>query len=165
MRSRLTFATLLLASAALLAAPKFTIEQVMSYGFPLDLTAAPKDGKVAWVIDERGARNIWVAEAPDYRGKRLTSFRADDGQEIEQIEWLPDAKSLVYVRGGDFETHRDNPNPASSPDAVEQAIWWVPLSGEAPKKLSEGNSPAVSPKGDRIVFLKANQVWTVGLGA
>jgi dipeptidyl aminopeptidase/acylaminoacyl peptidase len=158
------FATLVLGFAVLGAAPKFTIEQVMSFGFPLDLTAAPKDGKVAWVIDERGARNVWVAEAPDYHGKRLTSFRADDGQEIEQIEWLPDAKSLVYVRGGDFETHRDIPNPASSPDALEQAIWWVPLSGEAPKKLSEGNSPAVSPKGDRIVFLKSNQVWTVGLG-
>ena len=98
---------------------------------------------------------------PDYRGRRLTHYQADDGQEIEQIAWLPDAHSLVYVRGGDFETHRDNPNPASSPDAVEQAIWWAPLSGEAPKKLSVGNSPAVSPNGNRIAFVKANQLWTM----
>ncbi len=162
MRLRLTIAASVLA-LNVFGAPKFTVEQALSFGFSLDLTAAPKDGKVAWVIDERGARNVWIAEAPDYRGRRLTHYQGDDGQEIEQIAWLPDAKSLVYVRAGDFETHRDNPNPASSPDAIEQAIWWAPLSGDAPKKLSEGNSPAVSPKGDRIVFLKANQLWTVGL--
>lgn len=147
------------------AAPKFTLQQVLSYSFPVDLTAAPRDGKLAWVLDERGARNVWVAEAPSYKGRRLTNFTADDGQEIEQIQWLPDAKALVYVRGGDFETHRDNPNPASSPDAVEQAIWIAPLDGGAPRKLAEGNSPMVSPKGNRIVFLRANQVWTTGLEA
>ena len=162
MRIRLCILAALLAAASL-AAPKFTIEQVMSYAFPSDLTASAKDGKIAWALDERGPRNLWVAEAPDYRGKRLTHFQADDGQEIDQIEWLPDAKSLVYVRGGDFETHRDNPNPSSSPDAVEQAIWWISLSGDAPKKIAEGNSPAVSPKGDRIVYLKANQIWEAPL--
>ena len=84
------------------------------------------------MLDEAGARNVWVAEAPDYKGRRLTKFTADDGQEIAQIIWTPDGRSLLYVRGGDFETHRDNPNPASSPDAVEQAIWIAPLTGEAP---------------------------------
>ena len=36
----------------------------MSAPFPTDLTAAPKGGAVAWVLDQNGARNIWVAEAP-----------------------------------------------------------------------------------------------------
>jgi dipeptidyl aminopeptidase/acylaminoacyl peptidase len=159
---RLLLACALLTSAAC-AAPRFTLEQALSYSFPVDLTAAPKDGAVAWVLDERGARNVWVAEAPAYKGRRLTNFKADDGQEIEQIGWLPDAKALVYVRGGDFETQRDNPNPASSPDALEQAIWFVSLEGGEPRKLSEGNSPAVSPKGDRIAFLKADQIWSATL--
>ena len=164
---RATFSIAVLACACCLAAaaPKFTLQQIMSYAFPVDLTAAPKDGKVAWVLDEKGARNVWVAEAPSYKGRRLTNFTADDGQEIEEIQWLPDAKSLIYVRGGDFETHRDNPNPASSPEAVEQAIWFASLDGASPRKLSEGNSPALSPNGDRVAFLKANQVWTIGLAA
>jgi dipeptidyl aminopeptidase/acylaminoacyl peptidase len=150
--------------SAAFAAPRFSIEQVLNYSFPTDLIAAPHEGKVAWVLDERGARNIWVAEAPSYKGRRLTNFTADDGQEIDQMDWLPDAKGLVYVRGGDFETGRDNPNPASFPDAVEQAVWIVPLTGDPARKLSEGNSPVVSPKGDRVAFLKANQVWSIGLG-
>ena len=135
----------------------------MSAPFPSEVTTCRTAGKVAWVLDENGARNIWVAEAPDYRGRRLTKFTADDGQEIAQMSWTPDAKSIVYVRGGDFETRRDNPNPASSPDAVEQAIWIMPLSGEPARKISEGSDPEISPKGDRIVFLKGGQIWTVAL--
>jgi dipeptidyl aminopeptidase/acylaminoacyl peptidase len=150
--------------SALSAQPKhFTLEQVMGAPFPSALTASEHGGKVAWVVAERGPRNLWVAEGPDYKGRRLVTFQADDGQEIDQLQWLPDASAVVYVRGGDFETHRDNPNPASYAAGVEQAIWMAALNGGAPKRLAEGNSPAVSPKGDRIVFIRAGQVWTIGV--
>ncbi len=123
----------------------FTLEQVMSSPFPSELKTAPHSGKVAWVLDENGARNIWVAEAPDYKGRRVTNFTADDGQEIAQMAWTPDGQWIVYVRGGDFETHRDNPNPASSPDAVEQAIWIAPLSGEPRAKSRKATSRSCRP--------------------
>ncbi len=144
------------------AAQQFTVEQVLSYSFPTDLTAGPHRGVVAWVLNEHGARNIWVAEGPSLKGRRLTSFTADDGQEIAELEWLPDASGLVYTRGGDFETGRDNPNPASLTEAVEQAIWLGPLTG-TPRKLSEGSVPRISPHGDRVVFLKAGQIWSISL--
>jgi len=152
-------------SAAATAAPAkhFTLEQVMSAPFPTSLTAAPKGGAVAWVLDQHGARNIWIAEAPTYKGRQLTNYRADDGQEIDQIIWTPDGRSLIFVRGGDFEMHRDNPNPASLPQGVEQDIWIIPLAGRSPRKLAEGNSPAISPKGDRIAFLKKGEVWSISL--
>jgi dipeptidyl aminopeptidase/acylaminoacyl peptidase len=155
----------LLAAALASSAPakRFTLEQIMSAPFPSDLTAAPKGGAVAWVMNQRGARNIWVAEAPAYKGRQLTGYRADDGQEIDQIAWTPDGRSLIFVRGGDFEMHRDNPNPASLPQGVEQDIWIVPLSGGSPRKLAEGNSPAISPKGDRMAFLKKGEIWAIGL--
>jgi dipeptidyl aminopeptidase/acylaminoacyl peptidase len=134
----------------------------MSAPFPTDLTAAPKSGAVAWVLDQNGARNIWLAEAPDYKGRRLTDYHDDDGQEIAQIAWTPDGRSIIYVRGGDFETFRDNPNPASLPQGVEQDIWIVPVSGGTPRKIAEGSQPAVSPKGDLIAFLKKDEIWSVG---
>ena len=153
------------AVAATLAAPakKFTLEQVMSAPFPTSLTAAPKGGAVAWVLDQNGARNIWIAEAPDYKGRQLTTYRADDGQEIDQLAWTKDGRSLVFVRGGDFEMRRDNPNPASLLQGVEQDIWIVPVTGGSPRKLAEGNTPAVSPKGDRVAFLKKGEVWSISL--
>ena len=155
----------LIACSLVFAAPakRFTLEQVMSAPFPSDLTPAPKGGAVAWVLDQNGARNLWAAEAPDYKGRQLTNYRDDDGQEIDQITWTPDGRSIIFVRGGDFETHRDNPNPASLPQGVEQDVWIIAVSGGTPRKIAEGNEPAISPKGDRIVFLRKNEIWSVGV--
>ncbi len=142
-----------------------SLEQIMSAPFPSGLMASPNGDKVAWTLNERGARNIWVAEAPDYRGRRLTAFRDDDGQEIEQMQWLRDGSAIVYVRGGDFEMGRENPNPRSSPALIAQSIFIVPLAGGGSKKLADGNSPAVSPSGDRLAFVKDAQVWVAATGA
>src|SRR5580693_1963801 len=155
MTSRISLAAIIACTVALSApAKRFTLEQIMSAPFPTGLTAATKGGAIAWVLNQKGARNVWAAEAPDYKGRQLTHYRDDDGQEIDQIAWTPDGRSLLFVRGGDFETHRDNPNPASLPQGVEQDIWTIPLAGGAPRMIAEGNEPAISPKGERIVFLR-----------
>src|SRR6266851_2414973 len=72
--------------------PPFTLEQVLSAPFPTELTSGPS-GRIAWVFNDRGARNIWIAEPPDYKGRRLTSFLADDGQEISDLAFSADGKS------------------------------------------------------------------------
>ena len=144
--------------------PGFTIEQVMSAPFPDLLTAAPSGGAVAWVFNDRGARNIWVAGPPDYQGKAITNYPDDDGQEIGDLRWTPDAKAIVYVRGGEKNDRGEYPNPHSLAAGVEQAIWVVPLSGGAPRRVGEGHSPVVSPTGDRVAFIKSGQVWWVTLG-
>src|SRR5581483_9545220 len=142
--------------------PRFSLEQVMSAPFPSDLTAATAGGAVAWVLNEQGSRNVWVAAAPDYAGRRLTNYHADDGQEIDQITWTPDGRSVLFVRGGDFENHGENPNPASLPQGVEQAIWIAPVTGGNPRKIAEGSDPAVSPAG-LVAFLRKGEIWSVSL--
>lgn len=147
-----------------IAAPSVTLEQLLSAPFPSDLTTSPVGGKIAWVLDELGARNIWIAEAPDYRGRRLTSFHEDDGQEISQLVWTPDAKSIVYVRGGDFEfPGAKNPNPASLTEEVSQNLWIVSTQGGSPRQLGEGHSPAMQPDGRAVTFLKKGEVFTIAL--
>ena len=91
-----------LAGPALAAAQQapFTIEQVMSAPFPSDLVASPAGGKVAWVFDARGVRNIWVAEPPDYKARAVTSYAEDDGQEIDELAWTPDARAIVLCARG-----------------------------------------------------------------
>jgi dipeptidyl aminopeptidase/acylaminoacyl peptidase len=142
-------------------AQKFSLEQVMSAPFPEMLTAAPAGGEVAWVFDERGARNIWVATPPAYRARKLTPYLMDDGQDIAELQWSPDGKSIVYVRGGDFEMGRAYPNPRSFPQGVEQDIWIVPISGGPPRRLAEGHSPKVSPRGATVAYIYDNQIWLV----
>jgi dipeptidyl aminopeptidase/acylaminoacyl peptidase len=152
-----------LAFCSLAAAGTFTLEQVLSAPFPADLVAARDGSKLAWSLNERGVRNVWVAAAPDYRGVRVTSYTDDDGQDIGQLHWTPDGRAVLYTRGGDLEfPGRPDPNPSAIPAGVGQAVWMV-IPGEQPRKLGEGNSPAISPKGDRVAFLRAGQIWIASL--
>jgi dipeptidyl aminopeptidase/acylaminoacyl peptidase len=154
---RLLVAAVALASVA--DAATFTLDQVLSAPFPSELVGAPGGGKVAWLLNERGARNVWVASAPDYKGTRLTSYAADDGQDIGQLHWTPDGRAVMYVRGGDLEfLGRPDPNPTGNPTGTDQAIWLA-APGEALRKIGNGHSPAISPKGDGVAYLNGAQVW------
>src|SRR2546425_7488047 len=144
--------------------PAITLEQVMSAPFPDELVAAPTGGALAWVFDARGARNIWVATPPDYRGRQVTAYAEDDGQEIAGVEWTPDAKTIVYVRGGGANSRGEYPNPTSVTAGVEQAVWASAVTGGTPRKIGEGHSAAVSPKGDRVAFIRNGQIWWAALG-
>ncbi|MEP6769205.1 MAG: prolyl oligopeptidase family serine peptidase [Acidobacteriota bacterium] len=146
------------------AAVPFTLEQVLSAPFPSELVAAPAGGGVAWVFDARGARNIWTAGPPEYRGRRVTAYRDDDGQEISDLAFTSDGKTIVYVRGGDANRNGDIPNPSLSPEGAEQAVFAVETSGGAPRKLAEGHSPAVSPRDGRVAFVSKGQVFSVPPG-
>jgi len=158
---RSLLAGVLLASLAL--AKSFTLEQVLSAPFPYELIAAPGGGKVAWLLNERGARNVWTAAAPDFKGVRLTNYTRDDGQDVGQLRWTPDAKAVIYVRGGDLEfLGRPDPNPMADPAGVDQSIW-IAAPGEAPRKIGAGQTPVVSPKGDRIAYLLGGQIWLAPL--
>src|SRR5579859_8212890 len=145
----------------------FTLEQVMSSPFPDWLIAAPAGGKVAWVFNASGARNIWVAEpaagSGGYKARAVTSYSEDDGQDVGELSWAPDASAIAYTRGGDFENGGTYPNPRSFTAGVEQAVWIVTLGDGAPRRLGEGHSPAVSPKGDSVAFIYKNQVWQAKL--
>jgi len=133
----------------------------MSAPFPELLTAAPAGGAVAWVFDERGARNVYVAAPPDYHARKMTPYNLDDGQEIDQLQWTPNGQSIVYVRGGDFEMGRAYPNPRSFPQGVKQDLWIISIKGGLPRRLAEGHSPAVSPRGDTIAYIFKDQIWSV----
>ena len=144
-------------------AKSFTLEQVLSAPFPTEMIAAPGGGKVAWLLNERGARNVWMAAAPDFKGVRLTSYKDDDGQDVGQLQWTPDGKALVYTRGGDLEfLGRPDPNPTADTNGTEQAIWRV-APGEKPRKIADGHSPAVSPKSDRVAYIRGGQIWVAPL--
>ncbi|MGD0498877.1 MAG: alpha/beta fold hydrolase [Bryobacteraceae bacterium] len=146
------FVLLAAACAASAQQAPFTLEQVLGFAFPTELTAAPAGGMVAWVSNARGVRNIMVAEPPGYQSRPITRYTEDDGQEIAQLGWLPDASAIVYTRGG-------TANPALDPKGVAQAVWLAALDGAAPRKIGDGASPAVSPRDGRIAYTLGGQLW------
>ncbi len=145
-------AVLLLAFCASAQTPPFSIDRVLGFAFPTELTAAPDGGKAAWVSNLRGVRNIMVAEPPLYRARKITGYTEDDGQELRQLRWTPGSAAIVYVRGG-------SANPALNTSGVSEDVWLVAPDGSAPRKIGAGSSPAVSPRGDRIAFVLGGRIW------
>ena len=143
------------------AQDKFTLEQVMSAPFPSDLSASKSGAKVAWVLSAKGARNVWVAEPPAYKGRQLTSYAEDDGNEIGELLWTPDDAAVIYTRGGDLDGFGENPNPRSNPEEPKQLIWIASVKGGAPQMLAEGHSPVITAGGDRIFYIKGRDIWQV----
>jgi dipeptidyl aminopeptidase/acylaminoacyl peptidase len=154
----LTIALVLLAPSARAVEPPFTLEQVLSSAFPSELVAAPAGGRVAWVLNARGARNVWVAEPPEYRGRQVTAFAGDEGLGIAQLAWTPDAKAVVFTRGGDLDSFAAVPNAANAAELPKQAVWVATL-GEEPRQLVEGHTPAVSPRGDGVAYVSGSEIW------
>jgi dipeptidyl aminopeptidase/acylaminoacyl peptidase len=143
------------------AQKQFTLEQVMSAPFPSDLVAAPIGGSVAWVQIAKGARNVWAASPPDYKGRQLTSYNEDDGEDLGELVWTSDAKAIIYTRGGDLDNFGEGPNPRSAPEEPKQLLWIVPLDGKPPRQLAEGHSAAVSPKGNTLAYLSKRDIWSM----
>lgn len=138
---RIATITAALLMPAISAAGSFTLEQVLSAPIPNHLAASRGGAKLAWVLSERGVRNVWIAAAPNYKGARATHYTEDDGQDIGEIQWLGDSSGLIYTRGGDLEfAGLPDPNPASNPAGVEQDIWLL-HPGQAPRKIAPGHSP------------------------
>ncbi len=145
----------------------FTLAQVKSAPFPSELTASATGARIAWVFDEQGVRNVYVAEAPDWKARKLTPYTDDDGQEITSLRFSHDGATVVYVRGGD---HGENwevdggraPDPAASVGQPKIQIFAVPFAGGEPTLLSDGDDPAISPSGT-VAFVKNNTIWTMPL--
>lgn len=150
--------------AAAPARAEFTLDQVMSAPYPTNLTAAAAGERLAWTLNERGLRNVWVAEGPAFAARRLTSYESDDAQELNAVQISPDGRHVVYMRGGDFGSNWDDAlpvNPTGAVTPVKVEIWTVPFAGGTPVSLGEGVNPVISPRSDVIVFERARQLWQV----
>ncbi len=139
-----------------------TLEALLAAPFPSEIAAAPTGDRVAWVLNTKGSRNVWMAASPDFAGKQATSFSGDDGQDITSLTWSPDGKALLFIRGGGPNRQGEIPNPSLAPDGAEQAIWAVDVAAGTPRKLATGNSPAISAAGD-VAYLSRGQVWSTTL--
>jgi len=142
----------------------FTLDQVTRYPFPNELTAASRSNRLVWALNERGVRNLYVAQGPDFTPRRLTNFTEDDGQELTSVQLSPDGQFVLYVRGGDHGSNFDDAqpvNPLAMPVPVRVQMWSIPFAGGEAKSLGEGDLPVISPAGDQVAFERENQVWVV----
>ncbi|MHA4807040.1 prolyl oligopeptidase family serine peptidase [Flavitalea flava] len=139
----------------------FTAEAVTGYPFPSELTSAATGSRIALAINEKGIRNIYVAEGPSFSLRRLTDYSIDEGQEISGITLSSDGKWVVYVRGGDHGAYDGSTarNPSSSPNAPKVQVISIPFEGGKPNILDNGDHPVIAPNNRQLAFIKNDQVW------
>jgi dipeptidyl aminopeptidase/acylaminoacyl peptidase len=147
-------------------AQQFDIAQISSFPFPSELSVSATGQLMAWAVNEKGQRNIYVAEGPVFQAKRMTSFLEDDGQEITSLQFSPDGKWLVFVRGGEHGSNWNTEagiNPSQLSLIPKVQIWKVPIGGGEASILVDGDDPVVSPDNATVAYLKGNQVYTTSI--
>jgi len=145
-------------------AQSFTTQAIRSYPFPGSLCAAADADRIAWVFNEQGRRNIYVAEGPEYQARKLTAYDMDDGQEITSLSISREGKRIVYLRGGEHGSNWDDEvtvNPLSMPFPEKVQMYSLAFEGGPPVLLGEGAGPVLSPAGDRVAFVRAGQIWSI----
>ena len=106
-----------------------------------------------------------MAEAPAWQGRPLTGFTHDDGQDLTGLQFTPDGAHVLFVRGGAPNRQGEVPDPLSTADQEERAVWRVATTGGAPEKLMDAGGFALSPDGTRLVWSQGGDLHIRGMGA
>jgi len=165
---------ILLSAATVVAQPSFTVEQVMSSPSPSELVASEHGARVAWVFDLRGARNVWVADGPDFArtARAVTHYVSDDGQPIASLKLTPDGKTVVYALGSELNDDKESANPASWTKGAKQQVFAMDVDskGAEPRLLGDMGCPdegcediQISPDGKMAVWSAKKKLWIASI--
>ncbi len=153
----------------------YTIDQFLSPASPLELGAARKADRIAYVVYERGMRNVYTAAAPDYKGVRITKFLDDDGVDVSSVRLSDDGTIAIFVRGSGQNRVGWVANPSHDPSGPDRSVWAAKTDGTGAWRLASienapvaeagrggggrGGSPTLSPDGKYVVFARDGQLY------
>ena len=142
---------------------RLELHDVLGLPFASELVAAPMHDRVAWVLNESGPRNIWMAHAQagsTEDARRLTCYCDDDGMEVGQLRWTPGGDAVIFARGTVLSDDHP-PTPTSAPHGPRgPALWAARLNGSgSPQPIGTGHSPEVSPGNAEVAWIHQGQVW------
>ena len=102
-----------------------------------NLVAAPHGGRIAFVMNQHGVRNVYVADGPDYHPRQVTHYAQDDGRLITALTLTPDGKTAVFVYGN-APSDSGTVNPAAEIAARSESVLALDLATGTSQVLSEG---------------------------
>ena len=128
--------------------------------FASDLTGAGRAPVFAWIEDEAGSRNVWVA-GPDTPARARTAYTGDDGVELSEPQLSQDGRRLIFVRGGDAEyPEGGSPNTGIALETPEQTLFVANVAGtQAPVKVGLGHGAAFSQDGAQVAYTRKGEIW------
>jgi dipeptidyl aminopeptidase/acylaminoacyl peptidase len=140
-----------------------TIESLLSAPFPSELTASADGKTLAWVFNERGSRNIYVASSPDFKAAKATTYEGDNGIDITGLRLSPDGAQLVFVRGNTTNGRGEPANPALVFPTPDRHIWIMDTRNGNLRLVGKGYYPKISPDGKSLAYLNQGNIWKASL--
>jgi dipeptidyl aminopeptidase/acylaminoacyl peptidase len=147
------------AAPAAKAVPAY--QRFLSPASPLDLVAAKKADRVAWVAFEEGKRNAYTAAAPAFTPIRLTRFLNDDGIDMSEIQISDDGLVVTFVRGTAPNRTGWVANASANPDGPERAVWGARTAGGPAFRvvMLPSGGYTLAPDGSSVLFVKDGQIY------
>ncbi len=148
------FAALGLAAPAFSAEPPaLTLDRIFDspslFGTPPSAPVwSPDSEHLAFVWNDAGQpqRGLWVVSRDGSGLRRLNVDQPADTYSVREIAWLPDAESLLSLRG--------------------DALWLTTLDGRSRRladSLNGASDLAVAPGGGRVTWLRDGDLWLYDL--
>ncbi|MDR2284759.1 MAG: prolyl oligopeptidase family serine peptidase [Sphingobacterium sp.] len=129
------------------------------------VVGASRANVIAFTVNEKGHRNIYVAEGTGYTVKKLTNFDSDDAQEITSMSITSDGKWIVFARGGDHGANSAPvaTNSASFVDPTKIEVFSLSVADQRLYKIGTGDFPVLHPDQTAVSYFRSGQVWTASL--
>jgi dipeptidyl aminopeptidase/acylaminoacyl peptidase len=155
-------AVVLAAPALPAAAATFSMRDVLSAPYVAGLTTSPAGDELLWKVHLRGTRNLYLYRAGATR--KITAYDMDDGQDLDDIQFVPGLDAAAYMRGGtEDNSGGENINPLLSVPAPIRGIYLISLKGGDPLLVGQGRDAVVSPHGDAIAWIKGGALQIASL--
>ncbi|MEP6909896.1 MAG: hypothetical protein ABI896_05620 [Actinomycetota bacterium] len=114
-------------------------------GANFDPSLSPDAGKVAFLHSSRddGHYDLWVGSTSIDNAEQLTTTR-----DVSTVVWSPTGDWIAYVKGLTDQT-------------LDGDIVLIHPDGTDGHKLTRGDSPTWSPRGDQLAFAHEGNIWTI----
>jgi len=150
---------LLLAICLIRFASAQNIDAYLSVPFPSQLVASRDGNTVAWVFNNKGVRNIFLARAPVFGTRQVTAFNSEDGLEINDLTLSDDGRRVLFVKGNGRNGAGEAANPARIQTAAVQTLWSINSEGDSLRSIGPGVYPKCSPDNRQVAFINEGQIY------
>ena len=155
----LLFVVLSIISSLTQVYSQFELDAILGAPYTSSLKASKAGNHLAWVVNEKGIRNLWYSHVSETDPVQLTNYTADDGLDLSLQAVLPEV--VLFVRGNGNNRNGEPANPASLPEIPVRQLLRIHVSSKRIDTLAAASGAVLAPDGRRLLFTKGKKVYLI----